>query len=149
VKDWETQKYLPFLNAILSYNKKVDIQKGEANHMNNEKEALNQEQANCGCSNNCHEGCDCGHEHSHEHEHDEHDVVTLILDDNSELKCPVIDIFDIEEQSYIALLHPVEETVLLYRFTDYEDGTIEIDTIEDDAEFERVSSTFNALNEAE
>lgn len=113
--------------------------------MNNEKETIDHE--NCGCSGSCNEGCGCGHDHDHEHL--DHDVVTLVLDDHSEIKCPVLDIFDIEEQSYIALLHPVEETALLYRFEDNEDGTIEIDMIEDDAEFELVSNTFKALQEEE
>lgn len=110
--------------------------------MNEENKVLDHD--NCDCSGNCNEGCGCGCGHDHDHEGD-HDYVTLVLEDDSELQCPIIDIFDIEEQDYIALLHPVDETVLLYRFADYEDGTIEIDTIEDEAEFERVSSTFNAL----
>lgn len=95
------------------------------------------------------EGCGCGHHHDHEHEHHDHDIVTLGLEDGSELRCPVIDIFDLEDKTYIALLHPVEEFVLLYHFEDNEDGTIEINTILDDAEFERVSEKFRELHEME
>ena len=89
----------------------------------------------CGCSGH-------DHDHDHDHDHEDNDLVTLILEDGTELKCPIIDIFDVNENQYIALFHPIEETALLYTFHDYEDGTIEIDSIEDDAEFELVSTTF-------
>lgn len=90
--------------------------------------------------------CGCGHDHDHDHHH--HDTVTLTLDDGSEMICPIIDIFSIDEQSYIALLHPVEETALLYRFFDYEDGTIEINSIESDDEFAKVEEYMNKLMES-
>lgn len=92
----------------------------------------------CGCGDSnegC--GCGCGHEHGHRY-------VTLVLEDDTELKCPVISVFEVNEKQYIALLHPVEETVLLFRLYANEDGTIDIDEIEDDAEFELVSNTFTA-----
>ncbi len=82
--------------------------------------------------------CGCGHDHEHEHEQ-EHDTVSLTLDDGTKLECPIIDIFEVEGKNYIALLHPVDEMALLYKFFDYEDGTIEVTAIEDDAEFEKVS----------
>lgn len=82
------------------------------------------------------ENCGCDHHH---------DTVTLILEDGSEMACPIIDIFEIEEQKYIALLHPVDETALLYRFFDHEDGRIEVDSIESDEEFEKVAEYMNKL----
>lgn len=110
----------------------------------------------CGCGGHGHEhknheGC-CGghghnHEHEHEHEHLDHDVVTLVLESGAEIKCPVIDIFEVNEREYIALLHPVEETALLYRFEDIGDGTIDIETINDDVEFDLVSKKFLELQE--
>jgi uncharacterized protein YrzB (UPF0473 family) len=87
------------------------------------------------------DNCGCGHDH------EEHDFVTLTLEDGSDLECPIIDIFDIEDQSYIALLHPVEETALLYRFRDNKDGTIEVTNIESDEEFEKVSAYMDTLME--
>ncbi|MBI9011018.1 MAG: DUF1292 domain-containing protein [Clostridiales bacterium] len=84
--------------------------------------------------------CGCGHDHDHEHEHD---TVSLTLDDGSELECPIIDVFEVEKQQYIALLHPVDEMALLYRFFDNEDGTIEVTAIESDEEFEKVSEFVN------
>ena len=86
-------------------------------------------------------GCGCGHDN------EEHDFVTLTLEDGSDLEYPIIDIFDIEDQSYIALLHPQEETALLYRFKDNEDGTIDVTNIESDEEFDQVSAYMNSLME--
>ena len=75
------------------------------------------------------------------HEHD-HDTVTLTLDDGEELECPIIDIFVVNEQEYIALLHPEDETALLYRFHENDDETIDLEPLEDDEEFEKVSKIF-------
>lgn len=80
---------------------------------------------------------DGGHDHEHQ---PEHDTVTLALEDGSELECPIIDIFEIEKQEYIALLHPKDEVALLYRFFDYKDGTIDVTAIESDEEFAKVSA---------
>lgn len=88
--------------------------------------------------------------HTHDEGHnceEQHDTVTLTLEDGSEIECPIIDIFMIEEQEYIALLHPVDEIALLYRFFDHEDGTIEVDSIESDEEFEKVSEYMTKLME--
>ncbi|MBN2797506.1 MAG: DUF1292 domain-containing protein [Clostridia bacterium] len=94
-----------------------------------------------------HDDDDCGCGHDHDHDHD--DYVTLTLEDGTELECPIIEIFDIEPYSYIALLHPIDETALLYRFEDYEDGSIEITSIESDEEFEKVAEYMNQLMEEE
>ncbi len=65
----------------------------------------------CGCSEEKHnsDGCGCGGDHNHQascgHDH-EHHSVTLVLQDDTELECPVVDAFEINEQQYIALLHP-------------------------------------------
>ena len=112
----------------------------------------------CGCGGDHghdHECC-CGGDHGHDHEcgcgggcgHDHgQKFVTLVMEDNSELQCPVIDIFELSGKSYIALFHPVEEAVLLLRLFEHEDGTIDIGEITDDDEFELVSKTFSALHE--
>lgn len=86
--------------------------------------------------------CGCGHDHDHDHEQ-EHDTVTLTLDDGAELECPILDIFEVDKQNYIALLHPIDDMALLYKFFDYEDGTIEVTPIESDKEFEKVSDFVN------
>lgn len=91
------------------------------------------------------DGCGCG---GHDHDHDEHHhSVTLTLEDDTELNCPIVDAFEINEQQYMALLHPVDETVLLYRFFENDDDTLDLETIESDEEFELVSKTFMSLQE--
>lgn len=92
-------------------------------------------------------GCGCGHDHDHEHEH--HHSVTIELETGEELECPIIDIFEVNEKEYIAILHPVEEIAMLYGFIDYEDGSIELTEISDDDEYEAVSQAFDTLFEDE
>ena len=90
--------------------------------------------------------CGCGHDHDHDHDHDHgHHTVTLELETGEELICPIIEIFEVNEKEYIALLHPQEEIAMLYGFMDYEDGSIELTEIKDDAEYELVSKAFNIL----
>ena len=63
-----------------------------------------------------------------------HDIITLTLDDDSELECVVLSIFPVKEDQYIALM-PVEELekdeeqseVLLYRFSESEDGELDLE----------------------
>jgi uncharacterized protein YrzB (UPF0473 family) len=89
----------------------------------------------------------CSHADGHDHEH--HQIIAIEFDDGTELDCPVLDVFEVNGQEYIALIHPVEETALLYRFFDNEDGTLDLTSIEDDAEYEVVSETFMSLLEDE
>lgn len=87
--------------------------------------------------NACDCGCDCGHE-------EEMDIITLTLEDDSEMECAVLGVFEVEDKSYIALLPLEDEQVLLYEYIEAEDG-FELGQIEDDAEFEIVSEAFSAL----
>ena len=81
-------------------------------------------------------------------------TVTLTLENDEELECAVLSIFKAEEREYIALL-PLDENgdnddgqVFLYRFIDNgEDAEPDLENIEDDQEFERVSNAFNELME--
>ena len=77
-------------------------------------------------------------------------TVTLTLDNDEELECAVLTIFETEGREYIALLPLYEEgnsddgQVYLYRFINNgEDAEPDLENIEDDAEFDRVSETFN------
>lgn len=107
----------------------------------NEKQQLCATEGCCGGHDHshAHEGCGCG---GHDHNHQGHDVVTLLLDDDTEIKCPVIDLFEMDSQEYIALLHPVDQIAMLYRFTELDEDEIEIEPIKDDAEFKAVSEVF-------
>lgn len=77
-------------------------------------------------------------------------TVTLTLDNDEELECSVLTIFEAGESQYIALL-PMDESgdssdspVYLYRFLDNGgDAEPEIENILDNDEFERASEAFN------
>ena len=85
------------------------------------------------------EDCGCGHDH------DEMDVIYLTLDDDSELECEVLGIFEVEDKEYIALLPLEEEEVLLYEYVELEDEEFDLLPIEDEKEFELISEAFTAL----
>ena len=74
-------------------------------------------------------------------------TVTLTLDDDSELECAVVAIFPVQDKDYIALLPlGVEDAqVYLYRFKHNGDEDLELENIEDDAEFETVADAYDAL----
>lgn len=96
--------------------------------------------------------CGCGHDHDHEGEELGLETLTLTLEDDTELECSVIGIFDvegIEGKEYIALLPEDDETVLIYEYKELENDEIELSTIEDDAEFDKVSATFDSMFDEE
>lgn len=92
--------------------------------------------------------CSCGHEHGEEMELE---TMTLTLDDDTEVECGILGVFEvegIEGKEYIALLPLDGEEVYLYEYR--ENGEeIELDVIEDDADFEKVSHAFYDLYEEE
>lgn len=96
-------------------------------------------------------GCGCGANCDEEHEYDEFefddedDIIYLTLDDDTELECKVLGIFEVEDDEYIALLPVGEEEVLLYKYIELDEEEFELGSIEDEAEFETVSEAFNAL----
>lgn len=77
-------------------------------------------------------------------------TVTLTLENNEELVCAVLNIFEADEKEYIALL-PLDENgdntdgqIYLYRFIDNgEEEEPGLENIEEDEEFDRVSAIFN------
>lgn len=77
-------------------------------------------------------------------------TVTLTLENNKELECAVLNIFEADEKEYIALL-PLDENgdntdgqIYLYRFIDNgEEEEPGLENIEEDEEFDRVSAIFN------
>lgn len=76
-------------------------------------------------------------------------TVTLTLDNDEELECAVLTIFETEGQEYIALL-PLDEEgnnedgqVFLYRYSETEDEEPQLENIEDDDEYERVADKFD------
>lgn len=91
----------------------------------------------CGCSSD--NGCGCGGSCSSSQE-----SIFLSFDDGSQYQCPILSIFDINDQDYIALYHPEKQRALLYRFHQGQAG-INLEIIEDEAEFELVAKAFRNL----
>lgn len=89
-------------------------------------------------------------------------LVTLDLEDGSQVECEILTIFSVNGQDYIALLpqgengEPNEDgEVFIYRYFEDEDGNPSLDNIQDDDEYEAVSDRFdewldeNEFNEQE
>jgi len=93
-------------------------------------------------------GCGCDHEHDEDCLNEELETMTLTLDDDTELECAVLGVFEvegIEGKEYIALLPHDEETVLIYEYKELENEEVELVSIDDDDEFEKVSAGFDAI----
>ena len=74
-------------------------------------------------------------------------TVTLTLDDDRELECIVLTIFEAGGRDYIALLptegeESDEGEVYLYRYSE-NDGEPQLDNIEDDEEYEIAADAFD------
>lgn len=81
---------------------------------------------------------------------EEHDTVTLTLEDNSELECLILTTMEVEGNQYIALLPLNEEgedeqesSVYLYRMVVKGEDDIELINIENDDEYEKASEAFD------
>ncbi len=98
-----------------------------------------------------HCGCGCGHDHDHEEEIMDLETMFLTLDDDTEMECGILGIFEVEGlegKEYIALLPLEDETVLLYEYKEVGEE-IELNVIEDDDEFDKVSNAFYDMYEDE
>jgi len=106
---------------------------------------MDKEKEHCNCN---HDGtdhqneCSCGCNH----EEDGTKYIYLTLDDDSEVKCIVLGIFDYDNQDYIALIPEDEEIVFIYKYDEDDNGPI-LSRIESDEEFERISNRFSELFE--
>jgi len=103
----------------------------------------NENDCDCGC-NDYDDDCDCGCDG-----HDE-DILTITLEDGTEVDCAVLAMFPVEEKNYIALL-PIDEEedegeVYFYEYKDSQDG-IELFSIESDDDYEKVTASFDELIE--
>lgn len=83
-------------------------------------------------------------------EYDFDELITLSLDDGTELECAIVSIFPAGEHEYIALL-PVEGEeneegeVFLYRFHETPEGEPVLENIEADDEYEIVADAFDQI----
>lgn len=86
---------------------------------------------------------------------DEPMFVTLDLDNNTQVECEVLTIFEVNKQDYIALLPESEDgeesdEVYIYRYFEDEEGNPSLENIMDDEEYEAVADRFDELlDEAE
>ncbi len=85
------------------------------------------------------------HDENCNHDHEDMDIIYLTLEDDSELECEVIGIFEVEDKEYIALAPLGEEEVLLYGYKEKENDEFELVSIEDEDEFDLVTEAFYAL----
>lgn len=96
----------------------------------------------CNCG---HEGCNCQNEEV---------TVTLTLDNDEELECVVLTIYEAGGQEYIALLpidedeENVEGDIFIYRYSEV-DGEPTLDNIEDDEEYEVAADAFDEWLDAQ
>lgn len=89
---------------------------------------------------------------------DEEDImVTLNLDDGTDVECRILTIFEVDQQDYIALL-PLDDKgndnpegeVFIYRYFEDENGEPSLENILSDDEYEAVADRFDELlDEAE
>lgn len=104
--------------------------------------------------------CDCDQDHSHDHDcgddcgcgHDHGaypDVITLTLENDEEVECAVLGIFDVEEQEYIALLPDDSEDVFIYIYNEDAEGNVSLENIESQEAFDKVSAVFLEIIEDE
>lgn len=82
---------------------------------------------------------------------EEVEMMTLELEDSTTLECEIISCFDVDDQSYIALL-PVDcpedfddDEVLIYRYFELPNDEFTLESIDDEEEFEIVADAFDEL----
>ena len=77
---------------------------------------------------------------------EEADIITLEFDDDKEVECEIMGVFDCDGKEYVALIpHDDTDDVYLYGYKEVGDDEFEIIDIEDDAEFEKVVQEFDAI----
>lgn len=89
----------------------------------------------------------CNHDHDHNHE-GEVDVIYLTFDDDEEVECKVLGVFEVENKEYIALLPSDEDEILLYEYKESEED-FDLIPIEDEKELDLVSKAYFELFEDE
>ncbi|MFQ9933435.1 MAG: DUF1292 domain-containing protein [Lachnospiraceae bacterium] len=85
---------------------------------------------------------------------DDEMYVTLTLDDDTEVECIIVTIFEAGERDYIALLptegqEAEEGEVYLYRYEEDKDGNPDLTNIDSDEEYEIVADAFDEWLDAQ
>ncbi|MBQ1421427.1 MAG: DUF1292 domain-containing protein [Firmicutes bacterium] len=77
---------------------------------------------------------------------EENEIITLEFDDDQEIECEIMGVFDCDGKEYIALIpHDDSDDVYLYGYKEVGDDEFELIDIEDDAEFDKVVKEFDAI----
>ncbi len=105
----------------------------------------------CECEHDDSECC-CGHEHDEDYddEYDEDDEFASVLvdledEDGNVISCEVIDSFEYNENQYIIVLNPKDDSNYMFKVIGDDDDPDFI--IPDDDEFEEVSKYYDSLIE--
>lgn len=79
-------------------------------------------------------------------EDDEPIIITLEFEDGVEVEAETMGVFDVDGKEYIAL-EPLDDSddVLIFGYKDIDEEDFELIDIEDEKEFERVVSVFDAI----
>ncbi|MEG0918683.1 MAG: DUF1292 domain-containing protein [Anaerovoracaceae bacterium] len=79
---------------------------------------------------------------------EEKDVITLEFDDNKEVECEILGVFEAAGKEYIALIpDDKSDDVYIYGYKEVDDEEFEIVDIEDDEEFQVAVKEFEAIME--
>ncbi len=110
--------------------------------MEDKKEEKMEEKNKCNCHDHDSEGCGCG-EDCECHGDDVPVIFVTFEDEEGEVPCDVMGIFEVEDISYIAIVPQDSDEVLLYRYSENGDE-VNLTDIETDEEFQKVSDEFYA-----
>ena len=87
-------------------------------------------------------GCDCGCEN------EEENIFTLEFDDDENVECVALGIFEVDGKDYVALVPTDEESDDIFLFEYREAGEeFELIDIEDDDLFDKVAAEFESICE--
>lgn len=98
-------------------------------------------------------GCGCGHDHDSKgcgsdcgcgHDHEEPVIYVTFEEEDREVACDVLGIFEVDDVEYIALAPQDEDDVLIYRYSENGED-IQLDEIASDEEYEKVAAEFDDL----
>ena len=83
-----------------------------------------------------------------EEDDEEPEIITLEFEDDTKVDCEVMGIFDFEGKDYIALIpDDGSDDVYIYGYQEYDDGSFELEDIEDDEQFKKVAAEFESIME--
>ncbi len=104
-----------------------------------------EENKKCGCEHDKHAEHDCG---CNAEGHEDAVIYVTFEDEDKEVACDVLGIFEVDDIEYIALAPQDEEDVLIYRYSE-EGDDIKLDEIETDEEYDKVATEFDEMFFAE